>query len=194
MNQLALLYDILTYNESFVEKKSYEPYETSKFPKKGMVILSCMDTRLLELLPRAMNLRNGDAKIIKNAGAVLSHPFGSVMRSILVAVYELSANEVYVVGHHDCGMSTVNPEHMVEKMLQRGVHPDVFSTLAGAGIDLKLWLEGFETVETSVAQSVGIIKSHPLLPHEIPVHGLVIHPTTGKIDVVIDGYTHSQNN
>ena len=51
-----------------------------------MVIISCMDTRLVELLPKAMNMRNGDVKIIKVAGAVISHPFGSIMRSILVAV------------------------------------------------------------------------------------------------------------
>ena len=47
-----------------------------------------MDTRLTELLPRSMNLRNGDAKIIKSAGAVVTHPFGGIMRSIIIAVYE----------------------------------------------------------------------------------------------------------
>lgn len=41
-----------------------------------------MDTRLLELLPKAMGLKNGDAKIVKNAGAVISHPFGGVMKYI----------------------------------------------------------------------------------------------------------------
>ncbi|SIC35439.1 Carbonic anhydrase [Mycobacteroides abscessus subsp. abscessus] len=70
-----------------------------------MVILTCMDTRLLELLPKAINVANGDVKIIKNAGALVAHPFGSIMRSILVAVYQLQADEVFVIGHHDCGMS-----------------------------------------------------------------------------------------
>lgn len=99
------LEEILQYNEKFVEEKRYEEYETGKFPNKKMVIISCMDTRLVELLPKAMNMRNGDVKIIKVAGAVISHPFGSIMRSILVAVYELGADEVCVVGHHDCGMA-----------------------------------------------------------------------------------------
>ena len=49
-----------------------------------------------QLLPRAMDFRNGDVKVIKNAGAIVSHPFGSVMRSILVAVYELTVAEVAV--------------------------------------------------------------------------------------------------
>ena len=69
-----------------------------------------MDTRLTELLPKAMNLKNGDAKIIKSAGAVITHPFGGIMRSLIIAVYELQADEVYIVGHHDCGMSSIDTD------------------------------------------------------------------------------------
>lgn len=49
----------------FVEEKQYEAYLTDKYPDKKVAILTCMDTRLVELLPRALNLCNGDAKIIK---------------------------------------------------------------------------------------------------------------------------------
>jgi len=98
---MALLNEILDFNASFVSEKKYEQYATTKFPDKRIVILTCMDTRLTELLPKAMNLKNGDAKIIKSAGAVVNHPFGGIMRSILVAIYELQADEVYIIGHHD---------------------------------------------------------------------------------------------
>src|SRR5690554_5212780 len=97
--------EILNFNKTFVDNKDYEQYRTSRFPNKNMVILTCMDTRLTELLPKAMNLRNGDAKIIKNGGAIITSPFGNIMRSIIVAVYELNASEVCVVGHHQCGMT-----------------------------------------------------------------------------------------
>lgn len=40
-----------------------------------------MDTRLIELLPRAMNMRAGDAKIIKTAGGIVAHPFGGAWRA-----------------------------------------------------------------------------------------------------------------
>lgn len=99
------LEEILAFNRSFVENGEYEQYRTSRFPDKKMVILTCMDTRLVELLPKAMNLKNGDAKIIKNAGAIVTQPFGNIMRSIIVAVYKLNAREVCVVGHHECGMT-----------------------------------------------------------------------------------------
>src|SRR2546423_14892193 len=102
---MSILADMLDHNETFVRRKEYEKFLTDQFPNKRLVILTCMDTRLIELLPRAMGVRNGDVKMIKNAGAIVSHPFGSVMRSILVAVYELGAAEGAVVGHPECGMT-----------------------------------------------------------------------------------------
>ena len=69
--------EILKYNKEFVEEKKYEQYKTSKYPDKKIAIITCMDTRLTELLPAALGIRNGDVKIIKNAGGVVSHAFGT---------------------------------------------------------------------------------------------------------------------
>nr|WP_219914613.1 carbonic anhydrase [Thalassobacillus sp. CUG 92003] len=174
----------MAYNQTFVANKDYQKYETSKFPDKKLVILTCMDTRLLEMLPRAMNLENGDAKIIKNAGAVISHPFGGTMRSILVALYELQADEVAVVGHYGCGMAGLKPEPIIEKALERGMDPSSLETLKYAGVDVEKWLQGFEDVEENVQNSVDIIRRHPFLPGGTPVHGLAISPETGELTVV----------
>ncbi|MFB5759140.1 beta-class carbonic anhydrase [Paenibacillus medicaginis] len=179
---------ILEHNTQFVANKEYEAYRAGKFPNKRMVIITCMDTRLVELLPRAMNLRNGDVKVIKNAGAIISQPFGSVMRSVLVALYELEADEVVVVGHHECGMAALNSEVMVQHMLERGIDQKVLDTLENSGIKLKKWLRGFDNVEEGVKSTVKIIKNHPLLPPRVPVHGMIIHPETGALDLVVDGY------
>ncbi|MFE0507863.1 beta-class carbonic anhydrase [Peribacillus butanolivorans] len=185
---MTLLSEIFEYNKQFVENKEYEKYETTKFPNKKMVILTCMDTRLVELLPQAMNIKNGDVKLIKNAGAIVSHPFGSVMRSILVAIYELGAKEVAIVGHHGCGMKGLEPDSFLEKCEQAGLDKEIINTLTNAGIDIKSWLTGFQTVEESVKQSVKMVKNHPMFPKNISVHGLVICPETGKLDIVVDGY------
>jgi len=188
MRSLSLLQNILDFNKDFVEEKKYEQFETTKFPNKKMVILTCMDTRLLELLPNALNVKNGDVKIVKNAGALVTHPFGSIMRSLLVAVYQLQAKEVLVIGHHDCGMSGMKPEGIMGEMQKRGIHDEIFDTLTYSGINVKEWLHGFENVNSSVAHSVDVIKNHPLMAKDIPVHGLVIDPSTGKLDLVTDGY------
>ena len=78
-----MLEDILKYNREFVERKGYEKYITNKYPDKKIAIVSCMDTRLTELLPAALGLKNGDVKIIKNAGGTISQPFDSVIRALL---------------------------------------------------------------------------------------------------------------
>lgn len=180
--------EILAFNREFVANREYEKYHTTKFPDKRLVVLSCMDTRLEELLPKAMNMRNGDIKHVKSAGAVVSHPFGSIMRSIMVAIYELNAVEVMVIGHYDCGMSAIDSKRVLNKMAETGVGTEKISVLENAGIDLNKWLQGFDCVDDSVKESVQTIKNHPLLPPNIPVHGLLIDPATGRLDVVINGY------
>ena len=44
---------IIDYNKDFVARKGYEKYLTDKYPDKKLAVLSCMDTRLTELLPVA---------------------------------------------------------------------------------------------------------------------------------------------
>lgn len=184
---MSLLEEILAYNEEFVREKKYEEFITTKFPDKKVVILTCMDTRLFELLPKAMNLKNGDVKQLKSAGAIINSPFGGIMRSIFVAVYELNADEIYIIGHHDCGMSAIKPESILNKMKERGIEQKTIDTVKYSGVNLEKWLYGFEDVADSVMHSVMMVKNHPLMSKSIPVHGLIIDPTTGKLDVVYDG-------
>jgi carbonic anhydrase len=176
--------EILEHNRTFVSEKRYESLRTDRYPNKGVVVVTCMDTRLVELLPQAMDLRQGDAKILKTAGAVVSHPFGSVMRSILVAVYELNAQHICVVGHHDCGMTGLSCARIVDKARARGISDDTLQTLKNSGIDLETWLVGFDHVDDAVRRSVEVIRNHPLLPKDVRVHGMLISPETGKLDLL----------
>ncbi|MNI09145.1 Beta-carbonic anhydrase 1 [compost metagenome] len=185
---MTMVSEFLQYNKQFVEDKHYEQYLTDKYPDKKIVILTCMDTRLVELLPKAMNLRNGDAKIIKNAGAILTQPFGSAMRSILIAIYEMGAKEVFVIGHTGCGMTNLDTSGMVEKFRNNGISDKVLSTLENSGIRMERFLRGFNNPEEGVTHSVGIIRNHPLTPTFIPVHGCIINAETGLLDLIIDGY------
>lgn len=184
MNRLQ---EVLKHNKEFVEDKGYEEYITSKHPDKKMVVLTCMDTRLTDLLPKAMNIKNGDAKIIKNAGATITHPFGSAMRSIIVAIYEFDAEDVFVVAHKGCGMSNLDTSSFIETIRDRGISDEVINTIYNSGINIKKWLHGFDSVEESVKDSVELIKKHPLVPKNIRVHGLVMDSSTGKLDIIVDG-------
>jgi carbonic anhydrase len=170
--------DIIKFNQRFVADEKYVPYISEKNPKKKLAIVSCMDTRLTELLPAALNIKNGETKIIKTAGAIISHRYGSVMRSLIVAIYGLGVSEVMVIGHTDCGMEKLNPESMKEKMKSRGVYLD------DAEVDLDKWLCGFEDVNESVVSGVNIIKNHPLIPKDVIVRGFVMDVNTGKINEI----------
>lgn len=180
-----MINEMLTHNKEFVKKKEYEQYLTSKYPDKKVAIVSCMDTRLTELLPAALGIKNGDAKIIKNAGGVISHPFGSAMRSILIAIYDLDVKEVLVIGHTDCGARYTDGKKMQEKMKEHGITEKDIDLLKYCGVEFDSWLCGFEDLDTSVVKSVEIIREHPLVPDNIEVHGLVIDSETGELTKVI---------
>ena len=141
-----MIKEILEYNKQFVAEKKYEQYKTSKYPDKKIAILSCMDTRLTELLPAALGIKNGDVKIIKNAGGVVSHAFGSVVRSLLVAIFELGVEEIMVIGHTDCGVQHINSNMMIGHMINRGVSEENIDIMKYCGIDFEKWLEGFDNV------------------------------------------------
>jgi len=175
---------MLEYNKHFVANKNYEPFLSDTIPNRKMVVFTCMESRLVELLPKALNIQNGDVKMVKNAGAIIRKSFDSIIKSLLVAIYKLEAKEVVVIGHHDCGMSCIDTENLMERMKKAGISDDTFRALDYSGIDFHQEFHGFETVEQSIAQSVDIIREHPLLPSHVLVHGLVIDPTTGKVDVV----------
>ena len=55
---------IIDYNRSFVAQKGYEQYITDKYPDKKLAVLTCMDTRLTELLPAALGLKNGEGMLV----------------------------------------------------------------------------------------------------------------------------------
>lgn len=173
--------EIMEYNRKFVENKGYEPYLTSKYPDKKLAILTCMDTRLLELLPAALGIKNGDAKIIKNAGGVIVHPYGSVVRSLLVGILELGVEEVMVIGHTDCGVQGMDGHEMLEKLVERGIDQQHIDIVRHSGIDLESWLGGFESVESSVHETVRSLKEHPLMPKNVRISGFIMDSATGEL-------------
>lgn len=174
--------EILEHNRKFVESKDYLHYETSKYPDKRIAIVTCMDTRLVTLLPAALGLRNGDVKMIKNAGGVITNPFDSTMRSLLVAVYELGVNEIMVIGHTGCGVQGMDAKEMLHLMRERGIDEEHISLMRHCGIDLDTWLHGFNETAEAIAETVDLIRNHPLMPKDVRTAGYIMDSTTGKLN------------
>lgn len=176
-----MIEEIIKFNEKFVEEKGFEKYATTKYPDKKIAIVSCMDTRLTELLLAALGLKNGDVKMIKNAGGLVSSPFDSTVRSLLVGVYELGVKEIMIIGHTDCGAQHLDSDEMINLMLERGISQDHINMMKYCGIDFRSWLSGFDSNEKAVTESVNLIAHHPLMPEDVSVRGFIIDSHTGKL-------------
>lgn len=173
--------EILKHNAEFVASKGYEAFATDKYPDKRIAIVTCMDTRLIHLLPAALGIKIGDVKMIKNAGGTITNPFDSTVRSLLVAIYELGVNEIMVIGHTECGVQGMDASDMLKHMRERGIDEEHISLMRHCGIDLDSWLHGFDETDAAVLETVDLIKNHPLVPRDISVRGFIIDSVTGAL-------------
>lgn len=176
-----MIEEMLQFNKEFVQTKSYEKYVTSKYPDKKLAIVTCMDTRLVELLPAALGIRNGDVKMIKIASGTITNPFDSAMRSLLIAIYELGVEEIMIVGHTGCGVQGMDSQQLIQLMQERGIDNEHISLMRHCGIDLDSWLHGFDNTEAAVMETVDLVRNHPLMPKDIIVKGYIIETHTGEL-------------
>jgi carbonic anhydrase len=180
---MTLLDTVLTTNRRFVRPGLFPPLP--KNPKKQLAIFTCMDTRLVDFLEPAMGLKRGEAKVIKNAGNTIIDPYGSVIRSLVVAIFLLGVEEVFVIGHQDCGMAGIDELELKRRMVARGVDPHVIASLIP---DMPQWIGAFDHPEQNVERVVSVIRTNPLIPRDVPVHGLLFCPNDGHLDVIVRGY------
>ncbi len=182
---MNLLNSILTANRNFIHPGAFPPLP--KNPKKQFAIFTCMDTRLVDFLEPAMGIKRGDAKVIKNAGNTLVDPLhGGVIRSLVAAVFMLGVDEIFVIGHEDCGMAHIDPEQLKNTMIARGISSVAIEKHVP---DLAQWLGAFSCPSENVVEVVAKIRANPLIPKDVPIHGLIFCPNDGRLEVVVDGYS-----
>lgn len=153
-------------------------------PSRRFAILTCMDARLLP--SKYAGLAEGDAHVIRNAGGRASD---DAIRSLVISYKLLGTREWFVIHHTDCGMQLFTDDiisGLLEQSLETatvdasGWH-DIGKTYAGspAGKFVK-WLT-FENLERSVVDDVVRIRSHPLVPPNIPVYGYIYDVYSGRL-------------
>ncbi len=152
-------------------------------PGRQFAILTCMDARLDPA--KYAGLAEGDAHVIRNAGGRASE---DAIRSLVISYKLLGTREWFVIHHTDCGMETFTNEIMNELLN---------SSLKTASVDADGWhdcCEGPGSAEAkyinwltikdqaiSVTEDVIRIKSHPLVPADIPVYGYIYDVKTGSL-------------
>jgi len=152
-------------------------------PGRHFAILTCMDARLDPA--KFAGLSEGDAHVIRNAGGRASD---DALRSLIISYKLLGTREWFVIHHTNCGMETFTDEVMrgllaaslkTSSVDETGWHDsgDGQGSTEGDYID---WLT-IADQRKSVVADVRRIRSHPLVPNEIPVYGYVYDVKTGRL-------------
>ena len=166
------------YSESFGDKA-----QLPMPPGRHFTVLTCMDARLDPA--KFAGLAEGDAHVIRNAGGRASD---DAIRSLVISSKLLGTREWFVIHHTDCGMETFTDEIMRSLLA---------SSLKTASVDEKGWHDTGEgsgsnegefvdwlTISNqtkSICADVQRIRSHPLVPHSIPIYGYIYDVKTGRL-------------
>ena len=122
---MSLLDDILAHNREYVEDQNTGYVETdtkcSKMPSREMAIVTCMDTRLVNFLEDSMDIGRGEGENRKDCRNCITGPFDGVVHGLLVCIYELGVNEIFIIGHHEWWYGKTTAKDLTEKMLARGI-------------------------------------------------------------------------
>ena len=177
-----MLENILEHNRKFVQERSRtgEDKPISGHAHKDVMVFTCMDTRLVELLEAAMGFSRGDIKILKNAGNIIRNNCSDVIRSVAVGTVIMGLKEVYVVGHKDCGMRKQNVEDIRAKMVEKGIAQEAIEA-----IDIAEWFGLLKNEVENVKDAVEKLKESPYIPKTVVIHGLMMDPNTGEIEVIV---------
>jgi carbonic anhydrase len=157
-------------------------------PARRFAILTCMDARLDPA--QFAGLAVGDAHVIRNAGGRASD---DAIRSLIISYKLLGTNEFFVIHHTECGMLYFTNEKMREMLASSletaQLTPQGFQDVGhGPGSPEGNYIEWltFKDAKQAVLDDVARIRTHPLIPKSIPVHGYIYDVKTGKL-VEVEG-------
>lgn len=152
-------------------------------PARGFAVLTCMDARLDPA--KYAGLAEGDAHVIRNAGGRASD---DAIRSLVISYKLLGTNEWFVVHHTDCGMEFFTDEVMrgllANSLETAALGPDGFTDVGtGPGSAEAAYIDWLtiSDAQQSVVDDVRRIRTHPLVPGRIPIHGFLYDVRSGRL-------------
>jgi carbonic anhydrase len=163
-------------------------------PGRRFAILTCMDARLDPA--KYAGLAEGDAHVIRNAGGRASD---DAIRSLVISYKLLGTREWFVIHHTNCGMELFTNDVMRALLasslqtaaLEQGVWRDAGKGPGSTEGDYINWLP-FADNPKSVVEDVTRIRTHPLVPRDLPIHGYIYDVKTGKLIEVPEATTAGQ--
>ncbi|MBM7587635.1 carbonic anhydrase [Bacillus pakistanensis] len=154
---------------------------------KKALFLTDMENGLEPILQEVTNIRAENILTIQSYGTIISHPYGDIMRSIIIAIYQENVEEIFVVGTKDKRTATVNVLTQLESMKNKMQTLDYLFQNSRPEFScgtVDEWLNGKENGCDNIEKSVDIIRSHPLVPSHFKVRGLIVNNNDGKFSIV----------
>jgi carbonic anhydrase len=185
--------EVLSANEAYAGSFGAKG-ELALPPARGFAILTCMDARLDPA--KYAGLSEGDAHVIRNAGGRASD---DAIRSLVISYKLLGTAEWFVIHHTNCGMEFFTDDVMRSLLASSletaelgadGFH-DVGSGPGSTEAAYVDWLTISDKAQ-SVVDDVTRIRSHPLVPGRIPIHGFIYDVATGRLVEVPDATAAGQ--
>jgi len=152
-------------------------------PARSFAILTCMDARLDPA--KYAGLAEGDAHVIRNAGGRASD---DAIRSLVISYKLLGTREFFVIHHTNCGMEFFSNEVMrgllasslkTAQLTSEGFR-DVGKGPGSHAGDYIEWLT-IKDQRQAVLDDVERIRTLPLVPTSIPIHGFIYDVGSGKL-------------
>lgn len=181
-----VLKDVLAANAAYV-KAFGDKGRLALPPARRFAILTCMDARLDPA--KYAGLSEGDAHVIRNAGGRATD---DAIRSLVISHKLLGTVEWFVIHHTNCGMELFTDAVMGDLLAgslataSMAVNGTWSNKTKGSGSPLGRYIcwHTIRDQAESVRDDVARIKSHPLVPKGIPVHGFVYDVKTGRLNAV----------
>jgi carbonic anhydrase len=153
-----------------------------------LIVLTCIDPRLNPFFPGVLGLRSEDFIWLRNAGNIITDPLSSTMRSLSLACAVKRGKEIAIIGHSDCQICKTSVMQLMEYYKDLGIDRKALP------INLVEYFGLFASERQNVMKGVDITRTSPLIGPKIPIHGILLDISTGKLESVIDGYKFSRNN
>ena len=145
--------------------KNFKSQDLTGEAKKGLAIVTCMDSRIDPL--RIIGMSAGDAKILRTAGARVTE---DVLRTLILATTLLNVSRVLVMPHTDCRMASGTEEQIHATILEK-------SGIDTRSVEIRTVTDQVAALKSDLVR----IEQFPLLPKGIEIVGAIYNVKTGEL-------------
>ena len=158
--------DVAESNADYVT--AFPGKDVPGLPAKKMLLLTCMDCRILP--HQALGMELGDMKVLRNGGGQRN---SAVESYIVLANHVLECDRILIMQHTRCGMAASTLESVRE------------AVESNTGVDASQFTPSvIDNQMEKLTQDVKTLRSNPLLKSNVVVQGAMYDVDTGKVDFI----------